>query len=529
MASMTSPGIAVVWFKRDLRVFDHVPLFEASRHSAVLPLYVYEPELIRAPDCATQHVAFINECLEDLDQALAGRGTSLLILHGEITSVLQRVHEQFGHFTLYSHEETGNAISFARDRRVADWCRTQGLRWKEYPSNGVVRRLVSRDDWASQWMQRMRAPVLNAPDFLRSTGKTLSPSGIMTPRQLGLDGPDKPLRQRGGRRVASKQVKEFFSQHLADYRYAMSSPLTAETACSRLSPYLAYGVMSVRELMHKIWKTREQLQALPETVRPSGTLASLKSFESRLHWHCHFIQKLESEPDIEMRNVHRGFDGLREPHFNQEYFDRWCAGETGFPLIDACMKMLAQTGWINFRMRAMLISFSSYQLWNHWREPALHLAREFLDYEPGIHYSQIQMQSGVTGINTLRIYNPVKQAQDQDPKGIFVRRWLPELKRVPDEFIFEPTTMPLDLQKELKFLIGPDYPEPIVDHLTSAKLARDLLWSMRRDPQMRAEARQVFVKHGSRNPMREGRSRSSAKSSAAKAAEPQPQLPLALD
>jgi deoxyribodipyrimidine photo-lyase len=260
---MTSPGIAVVWFKRDLRVFDHVPLFEASRHSAVLPLYVYEPELIRAPDCATQHIAFINECLEDLGQALAGRGTSLLILHGEITSALQRVHEQFGHFTLYSHEETGNAISYARDRRVADWCQSQGLRWKEYPSNGVVRRLVSRDDWASQWMQRMRAPVLNAPDFLRSTGKTLSPSGIMTPRQLGLDGPDKPLRQRGGRRVASKQVKEFFSQHLADYRYAMSSPLTAETACSRLSPYLAYGVLSVRELMHKIWKTREQLQALP--------------------------------------------------------------------------------------------------------------------------------------------------------------------------------------------------------------------------------------------------------------------------
>jgi deoxyribodipyrimidine photo-lyase len=193
------------------------------------------------------------------------------------------------------------------------------------------------------------------------------------------------------------------------------------------------------------------------------------------------------------------------------------------------MKMLAQTGWINFRMRAMLISFSSYQLWNHWREPALHLAREFLDYEPGIHYSQIQMQSGVTGINTLRIYNPIKQAQDQDPKGIFVRRWLPELNRVPDQFIFEPATMPLDLQKELKFLIGPDYPEPIVDHLASAKLARDLLWSMRRDPQMRAEARQVFVKHGSRNPMREGRSRSSAKSSADKAAEPTPQLPLALD
>ena len=124
---MTSPGIAVVWFKRDLRVFDHAPLCDAGRHSAVLPLYVYEPELIRAPDYSTQHLGFINECLDDLNQALTGRGSSLLILHGEITSVLQRVREQFGDFTLYSHEETGNAISYARDRRVAEWCRTQGL------------------------------------------------------------------------------------------------------------------------------------------------------------------------------------------------------------------------------------------------------------------------------------------------------------------------------------------------------------------------------------------------------------------
>jgi deoxyribodipyrimidine photo-lyase len=285
----------------------------------------------------------------------------------------------------------------------------------------------------------------------------------------------------------------------------MSSPLSAEEACSRLSPYLAYGALSIKELMHKIWKTRAQLQSASNEESSSRVLASLKSFESRLHWHCHFIQKLESQPNIEMQNMHSGFDDLREPHFNQEYFERWKKGETGFPLIDACMRMLAQTGWINFRMRALLISFSSYQLWNHWREPALHLAREFLDYEPGIHYPQIQMQSGVTGINTLRIYNPVKQAQDQDPKGIFVKRWLPELRSVPNEFIF-----------------------------------------LVRNPSMRSEARQVFIKHGSRHPFREGRSRQTAKSSTvnttnnttprseaevkpSKSSEPSPQLSLGLD
>jgi deoxyribodipyrimidine photo-lyase len=258
--------------------------------------------------------------------------------------------------------------------------------------------------------------------------------------------------------------------------------------------------LSIKELVHKVWKTRAELNAMPPHVKPKGVLEGLKSFESRLHWRCHFVQKLESEPDIEMHNMHRGFDGLREPHFNRDYFDRWRKAETGLPLIDACMHMLAETGWINFRMRALLVSFSSYQLWNHWREPAHHLAREFLDFEPGIHYSQIQMQSGVTGINTLRIYNPVKQAQDQDPEGKFVKRWLPALANVPKEFIFEPWTMPQGLQQEIGVIIGDTYPEPVVDHLATARHAREVMWALRREPAAREEARKVFDKHGSRNP-----------------------------
>lgn len=504
-------SLGVVWYKRDMRVFDHLPLTLASSHTAVLPLYVYEPEIVRAPDFSAQHLCFINECLTELDQALSGRGSPLQIVHGEMTSVLKRIQETFGSFTLYSHEETGNAISYARDKRVAEWCDKHGVSWKETPSNGVVRRLTSRDEWSSIWMERMRQPALGAPDFLRPPSEMLKPNGLMTPRQLGLDDADKPDRQRGGRKQASQLVKRFFDHHLPQYRYSMSSPLSAEDSCSRLSPYIAYGVLSVRELMHKIWKTRTQLQSLPEPARPAGALAGLKSFESRLHWHCHFIQKLESEPEIETRNVHRGFDGVREKHFSQEYFDRWCKGETGFPLIDACMKMLAHTGWINFRMRALLISFSSYQLWNHWREPALHLAREFLDYEPGIHYPQVQMQSGVTGINTLRIYNPVKQARDQDPEGVFVRRWLPQLANVPDEFIFEPWTMPPDVQAACGVTIGADYPEPVVDHLATASYARNTLWELRKHAEVRSEALRVFKRHGSRHPQREGRTAQSVK------------------
>lgn len=490
--------LAVVWFKRDLRVHDHLPLTTASAYDAVLPLYVYEPEILHAPDYATQHLGFTNECLSELDAALRARGCPLLLQHDEITAVLDSLLAAHGTFELLSHEETGNAISYARDRRVQAWCKRHQIRWHETPTNGVVRRLNSRDDWAKSWMARMRQPRTVAPERLPAPASTLSSSGLLPASQLGLTQPDKPQRQRGGRSLAVQQLRHFFGAPLQRYRFAMSSPLSAEEACSRLSPYLAFGVLSVREVIHKIWKTRTQVHAMPEPVRPAYLLAGLKSFESRLHWHCHFIQKLESEPAIETRNMHRGFDGVRAEEINAEYFARWRDGETGFPLVDACMKMLQQTGWINFRMRALLISFSSYQCWNHWHEPALHLAREFLDYEPGIHYSQVQMQSGVTGINTLRIYNPVKQAQDQDPDGIFVKRWLPQLAALPTAHIFEPWLTPPALQQQWGVRIGVDYPMPMVDHLAAARHARETLWALRGEQHMRKESQQVFDKHGSR-------------------------------
>jgi deoxyribodipyrimidine photo-lyase len=142
-------------------------------------------------------------------------------------------------------------------------------------------------------------------------------------------------------------------------------------------------------------------------------------------------------------------------------------------MVDACMRMLRAQGWINFRMRAMLVSFAAYHLWLHWREPALHLAKLFVDYEPGIHYSQFQMQSATTGINTIRIYSPAKQQEDHDPAGVFVRRWIPEYGT-------------------------PEYPPPIVEHREAIALARQRLGEFRRRTQTREQAQAVMAKHGSR-------------------------------
>ena len=162
------------------------------------------------------------------------------------------------------------------------------------------------------------------------------------------------------------------------------------------------------------------------------------------------------------------------------------------------MRALRQHSWINFRMRAMLTSFASYHLWLHWRPTALHLAKHFLDFEPGIHFPQVQMQSGTTGINAIRIYSPTKQACDQDPQGIFIRRYVPELEGVPDEHIAEPHRMSLSQQSKFGCRVGDNYPKPIVEHATAYREAQRKMFEIRSEEDVRQNAKRVFQKHGSR-------------------------------
>ncbi|WP_018410520.1 FAD-binding domain-containing protein [Methyloversatilis thermotolerans] len=492
----------IVWFKRDLRISDHAPLCAAASAGPVLALHVMEPALLAQADVDARHLGFLVEALDDLESRLAALGVRLLLKVGDMPQVLDALHRLRPVSGLWSHEETGNLASFARDRAVAAWCRAHAVPWRQFPSGGVVRALRDRDDWSAIWLARMTPAPLPPPDRATGVDTTGWPA---VPAALPLvSGADVRDRQRAGLRNAQTLLDDFLVRRVIRYRRGMSSPLSGGHDCSRLSPHLALGTLSLREVVHAVWHARARWQAEPSRRHADVALAGLKSFESRLHWHCHFVQKLETEPALEQRAVNRLYDGLREPDFSPALHRAWCAGQTGFPFIDACMRALIATGWINFRMRAMLVAFSSYHLWNHWREPGLHLARLFTDYEPGIHWPQVQMQSGVTGINALRIYNPVKQQLDQDPDGVFVRRWLPELARVPRALLAEPWRMDAVQQRESGCVIGRDYPPPIVDHLAAARAARARLGELRRLPEAAAEARRVFALHGSRNPAREG-------------------------
>ena len=480
---------ALVWFKRDLRIHDHPALVAAQSHHDTLALFVVEPEWLQSPECDASHVDFALGCLAELRAALAQRGMPLLVRVGTCVPVLAQIHAEVGFTNLLSHEETGTGWSYTRDLRVAAWCHSKQVLWQEFTQTGVVRRLRNRSGWAVRWQTRMDAPLCLLEGGFRAAIPLDQPA-LPTLASLGLLRHGKTL-QTAGEKAARSTLTSFLRERAYDYRKALSSPLTAEEGCSRLSPHLAFGTLSMR--------TVHQATEVAIGHTPDRTLAyALRGFAGRLRWHCHFMQKLEDEPNIEFQNFARVCDGLRENHFNDDHFAAWCAGRTGYPMVDACMRSLVATGWLNFRMRAMLVSFASYHLWLHWRLPGLFLARQFLDFEPGIHWSQMQMQSGTTGINTLRMYSPTKQAHDQDPEGLFIRRWVPELARVPLPYLAEPWKMDVSVQHMAGCVIGVDYPAPIVDDKAAMKAAKDRMYGLRESPQAREEASAVQARHGSR-------------------------------
>ncbi|WP_434054232.1 MAG: deoxyribodipyrimidine photo-lyase [Roseibium sp.] len=491
-------AVQIVWFKKDLRVQDHAALKRASlRGGPVLPIYVFEPEFWQQPDASARHFSFLLECLQELRQELAHLGQPLIIRTGDVIDILEGLSRKRPIAGLWSHEETGNAWTYDRDKRVAAWCRTRGIAWTECRQTGVLRGLKTRDGWARKWDGFMADAPVEAPQLEPLAG--IDPGHPPGPRELGLAHDPCPGRQTGGRTNALSTLESFLFSRGKTYRAAMSTPVRAFDACSRLSPHLTFGTLSMREAAQAAWARQGELKEKQFTGR-STWQGSMRSFTGRLHWHCHFMQKLEDEARLEYQNLHGAYDGLRPSMPDPDRLQAWQAGETGLPFVDACMRCLAATGWMNFRMRAMLIAVSSYHLWLDWRAPGEHLARHFTDYEPGIHWPQVQMQSGTTGINTIRIYNPVKQGLDQDPDGTFVRQWVPELADLDGQHIHEPWKA-----EGARKILGKTYPFPIVDHLSAAKEAREKVWAIRKGQSFRGKAADIQERHGSRKsgiPMR---------------------------
>lgn len=472
--------IHIVWFKRDFRWHDHAPIRSAlASGENVLFVALYEPSLWNEQPYDERHERFLWDSIRDLNE-IAGKEV-VYFLKVEALEFFKRCLDNFRVKAVYSHRETGIGKTFARDKDVASLLNAHDVSWNEWDYGGVKRGLKHRRNWLKDWYDYVDVAPLST-DI--SAVQALALPNPFESWQHSQSFEPHPYFQKGGASRGERVLYSFLTERIKRYAQSISKPLASRKGCSRISPHLAWGNLSIRQVWH-----------MAEVVELAGSKRNQRAFVDRLRWQAHFIQKFESACSYEFHPINSAYTAIDASKiWDQQKFDAWKNGTTGVPLVDACMRCVAATGYLNFRMRAMVVSFYSQYLWLPWEAGARYLASTFTDFEPGIHYTQFQMQSGYTGVNTIRIYNPIKQSFDQDPKGEFIKQWLPELKGLPLPYLHEPWAIPPMMWEMEQWNIGAYPKHPIVDLSSARKHASDQLYGIKKTKASKLEAQLILEK-----------------------------------
>jgi deoxyribodipyrimidine photo-lyase len=457
IAEQASAG-ALVWFRRDLRDYDHAALHAAlEAHRAVHCAFVFDTEILDALESNTdRRVTFIWECVRELKAALEARGGGLHVLRGRARDAIPRLARSLGVVAVYANRDY-EPQTIMRDTQVAETLRDAGIDFRTRKDQVIFEldevRTRSGDAfsvftpykraWLAKLEPRHIAPLETKRLTPRLAPLAAGPMPALEALRFERAEPPLPAGMSGGARLWKA-----FRKRLAEYAARRDFPALAAT--SRLSVHLRFGTVSIRELVRHARARRG---------------AGAKTWLAELIWREFYFAILATRPDVVDHAFRRAYDALQWED-DEAGYRAWCEGRTGYPLVDAAMRELNATGAMHNRLRMVTASFLVKDLGVDWRRGERYFAGKLLDYDLAANNGGWQW-SASTGCDAqpwFRIFNPVTQSLRFDPEGAYIRRWVPELARVPNAHVHAPWDMkPLE-QQAAGCVIGRDYPAPVVRH-----------------------------------------------------------------